>query len=1010
MSNTEYDVQVRASNSAGVGSWSTTVKGTTSALPAPDLVVDTPEVSESAPTAGASFTLDATVRNQGSGDASSTTLRYYQSTDSTITTGDTSLGTDSVSSLNASATSAESISVTAPSTAGTYYYGACVDSVTGEFDTTNNCSTAIAIAVGTALAPDLMVETPTVSTSAPTAGTSFTLNATVHNQGTAESSSTTLRYYQSIDSTITSADTPLGTDFVPRLDASATSAESISITAPSTPGSYYYGACVDSVTDESDATNNCSGAVTVTVGAKPAPPTNVRYRHDGSTITVSWTPSEEATHYKVYYDDFFGSSCRLSFGRPFLCEELSGNVVGSSYTHSNPDDDRNYYWVIACNDAGCSDIDSANPATLDGAAPAPDLVVDSPTVSESTPAAGDRFTLNATVRNQGNGESGSTTLRYYRSPDSTISSADSSMGTDFVSRLNASATSDEFISLTAPPTAGTYYYGACVDSVTDESDTTNNCSGTVTVTVGAAPVSDLVVDTPTVSTSTPTAGASFTLNATVRNQGSGSSASTTLRYYRSTDSAITTADTSVGTDSVSRLNASASSSESISVTAPSTPGTYYYGACVDSVTDESDTANNCSIAVAIALGTAPAPDLVVDTPTVSPSAPAIGASFTLSVTVRNQGTAESGSTTLRYYRSTDSTITSADISLGTDSVSSLNASATSAESISITAPSTAGDFYYGVCVDSVADESDDTNNCSGAIIVAVGRARTPDLAVGNLNLGGSVPTISKSFIINAVVTNEGNADAPATTLRFYLSSDSTISSSDTEVGSASVMSMSPRGGPNEGIVRSTRPTAPSTAGVYYYGACVDSVTGESDISNNCSQALTVKVVSGPARDLVVGTVAVSDSSPVAGAQFTLSTWVRNNGSGTTSSTTLRYYRSTDSTISDSDTELGTDSVSGLSSLDKENESIDLTSPSAPGTYYYGACVDKVLGELDATNNCSDSVTVTVGAASGPDLVVDTPTVSDSAPTPGASFTLNATVRNQGDGSSGSTTLRYYQVQ
>ena len=168
-----------------------------------------------------------------------------------------------------------------------------------------------------------------------------------------------------------------------------------------------------------------------------------------------------------------------------------------------------------------------------------------------------------------------------------------------MSRLNASATSAESIGVTAPSTAGTYYYGACVDSVTDESDDTNNCSVAVTVTVGAAPAPDLVVDTPTVSESSPAAGDRFTLNATVRNQGNGESGSTTLRYYQSTDSTITTGDTSAGTDSVSRLNASATSAESIGVTAPSTAGTYYYGACVDSVTDESDDTNNCSVAVPV---------------------------------------------------------------------------------------------------------------------------------------------------------------------------------------------------------------------------------------------------------------------------------------------------------------------------------------------------------------------------------------------------------------------------
>ena len=52
-----------------------------------------------------------------------------------------------------------------------------------------------------------------------------------------------------------------------------------------------------------------------------------------------------------------------------------------------------------------------------------------------------------------------------------------------VGALAATETSSESISLTAPSTAGTYYYGACVDAVTDESDTTNNCSGSLDFTV-----------------------------------------------------------------------------------------------------------------------------------------------------------------------------------------------------------------------------------------------------------------------------------------------------------------------------------------------------------------------------------------------------------------------------------------------------------------------------------------------------------------------------------------------
>ncbi|MDE3000879.1 MAG: hypothetical protein OXU79_17525 [Gemmatimonadota bacterium] len=116
----------------------------------------------------------------------------------------------------------------------------------------------------------------------------------------------------------------------------------------------------------------------------------------------------------------------------------------------------------------------------------PDLIVESPSVDDNTLTTGQSFTLSATVRNQGNGAAGSTTLRYYRSSNSTISTNDTEVGTDAVSGLSPGGTSAESISLNAPSDAGTYYYGACVDDVSDESDTGNNCSDAVEVTVSGS--------------------------------------------------------------------------------------------------------------------------------------------------------------------------------------------------------------------------------------------------------------------------------------------------------------------------------------------------------------------------------------------------------------------------------------------------------------------------------------------------------------------------------------------
>ena len=116
-------------------------------------------------------------------------------------------------------------------------------------------------------------------------------------------------------------------------------------------------------------------------------------------------------------------------------------------------------------------------------APKPDLAVEQPTVSKSTLTPGERFTLSATVTNEGAGSASATTLRYYRSINATISTSDTEAGTDRVSALGANERSTESINLTAPASAGTYYYGACVEAVTDESRSDNNCSAAVSITV-----------------------------------------------------------------------------------------------------------------------------------------------------------------------------------------------------------------------------------------------------------------------------------------------------------------------------------------------------------------------------------------------------------------------------------------------------------------------------------------------------------------------------------------------
>ena len=241
--------------------------GTVAAAPKPNLTVGSPSVSDNNPEPAGVFTLSATVTNDGDADAPATTLWFYQSTDATITTSDPSPGTEPVGALVAGATSPESKDVTAPATAGTYYYGACVDPVTGESDTLNNCSQSVRVTVSAR--PNLTVALPSVSDVTPETGGALTLATTVTNRGTAAAPATTLRWYFSPDATITTSDTEAGTEPVGALAASLSSTQTILLTAPATPGTYYYGACVDAVPNETNTANNCSGSIAVTVLAVP---------------------------------------------------------------------------------------------------------------------------------------------------------------------------------------------------------------------------------------------------------------------------------------------------------------------------------------------------------------------------------------------------------------------------------------------------------------------------------------------------------------------------------------------------------------------------------------------------------------------------------------------------------------------------------------------------------------------------------------------------------------------
>lgn len=113
----------------------------------PGLVMYAPFVRDGSPMASRLFSISVIVRNEDGSASPPTTLGYFRSTDPAVTTSDTLVGGDYVARLNPRESRSESILLFSPSLPGTYYYAACFASGTGEFESTGNCTAAVAVTV-----------------------------------------------------------------------------------------------------------------------------------------------------------------------------------------------------------------------------------------------------------------------------------------------------------------------------------------------------------------------------------------------------------------------------------------------------------------------------------------------------------------------------------------------------------------------------------------------------------------------------------------------------------------------------------------------------------------------------------------------------------------------------------------------------------------------------------------------------------------------------------------------
>ena len=181
----------------------------------------------------------------------------------------------------------------------------------------------------------------------------------------------------------------------------------------------------------------------------------------------------------------------------------------------------------------------------------------------------------------------------YRSGDSAISTSDTRIGTDSNASLSANTGRTRPSPSIQLGGCRDHYIGAIADysNAISESNESNNPSSGVWLTVMAQhpfcfPIltcrTRAVISAIAFSASSVVAGGSVTLTYRLSNFGTGSAPSSVTGIYGSGDSAISTSDTRIGTNSNASLSANTGRTETFAIdTTGWAAGTYYIGAIAD---------------------------------------------------------------------------------------------------------------------------------------------------------------------------------------------------------------------------------------------------------------------------------------------------------------------------------------------------------------------------------------------------------------------------------------------
>lgn len=298
----------------------------------------------------------------------------------------------------------------------------------------------------------------------------------------------------------------------------------------------------------------------------------------------------------------------------------------------------------------------------------------------------------------------------------------------------------------------------------------------------------------------------------------------------------------------------------------------------------------------------------------------------------------------------------------------------------------------------IADTSDDGGGGGGG-----GDNRKADLLGDYFNVKQEPLSPGQSFDVDYRVRNQGDATSTATTVEFYASTDKTITTSDTYLGSQNLAAISAGGTYSAGSARLTLPQSFSDAdGEFYVGMIVDAAdtVSESDESNNSGHAwlkdfddIELKL-DDVSPDLSATMFDVRQLEILPGDVANVTFEVANSGTASAGVFDVAFYANSGTSVSHEDTYLGRSRITGLAANGKTpKHSVELTIPEdfrdLDNLFRIGMIVDA----KDEVDESSESNNANTGRAVDWETVKLKP-VSTNPTTPPAPPTLFRTTDTQ----------------